>query len=41
MLNNKGFDEEIYFVFEELKYSFPQMKFEQISHCAGLLSLSK
>lgn len=33
--------EEIYFVFEELKKSFPKMKFEQFSCCAGLLSLEK
>ncbi len=33
-------DDEIYFVFEELQKAFPKMKFEQISHCAGLLSLS-
>ncbi len=33
-------DDEIYFVFEELQKAFPKMKFEQISYCAGLLSLS-
>lgn len=33
-------DDEIYFVFEELHKAFPKMKFEQISYCAGLLSLS-
>lgn len=33
--------EEIYFVFDELKEFFPQMKFEQFSCCAGLLSLEK
>ncbi len=32
-------DEEIYFVFEELKKAFPHMEFEQMSCCAGLLSL--
>ena len=32
-------DEEIYFVFDELRESFPAMKFEQISYCAGVLSL--
>ena len=32
-------DEEIYFVFDELRESFPTMKFEKISHCAGVLSL--
>ena len=34
-------DEEIYFVFNELQKVFPTMKFEKISHCAGLLSLSR
>lgn len=34
-------DEEIYFVFEELQKAFPKMKFEQVSYCAGLLSLSR
>ena len=32
-------DEEIYFVFDELRKSFPTMQFDQISHCAGVLSL--
>ena len=32
-------DEEIYFVFEELQKTFPTMEFEQISYCAGVLSL--
>ena len=32
-------DEEIYFVFDELGKSFPTMKFDQISNCAGVLSL--
>ena len=32
-------DEEIYFVFDELRKTFPAMRFEQISHCAGVLSL--
>ena len=32
---------EIYFVFEELKKAFPQMRFEQISYCAGLLTLQR
>lgn len=31
--------EEIYFVFEELQKAFPNMKFEQGSYCAGILSL--
>ena len=34
-------DEEIYFVFDELQKTFPTMKFEQISYCAGVLSLSQ
>lgn len=32
-------DEEIYFVFDELKKTFPKIKFEQISYCAGVFSL--
>lgn len=32
-------DEEIYFVFDELQKTFPAMRFEQISYCAGVLSL--
>lgn len=32
-------DEEIYFVYDELRKSFPAIKFEQVSHCAGVLSL--
>lgn len=32
-------DEEVYFVFDELRGPFPTMKFEQISYCAGILSL--
>lgn len=38
---NEWDDEEIYFVFEELKHSFPNMKFEPMSYCAGLFSLKK
>ena len=34
-------DEEIYFVFDELRKTFPTMRFEQISYCAGVLSLSR
>lgn len=34
-------DEEIYFVFDELKEHFPQMEFEQISCCAGVLYLKR
>ncbi len=33
--------EECYFVFEEIKKSFPKMTFEQVSHCAGLMTLGK
>ncbi|MCM1042716.1 MAG: class I SAM-dependent methyltransferase [Corallococcus sp.] len=32
-------DEENYFVYSELKKYFPNMKFEKVSHCAGVLSL--
>lgn len=31
--------DEIYFVFEELKKAFPKMEFKPISYCAGVLSL--
>ena len=34
-------DDEIYFVFDEMKQFFPKMKFEQMSCCAGLLSLHR
>ena len=34
-------DEEIYFVIEELKIHFPEIEFEQMSKCAGLISLHK
>lgn len=34
-------EEEIYFVFDEWKKLFPKMEFEQISCCAGLLSLER
>lgn len=34
-------DEEIYFVFDEIKKHFPKMKFEKMSSCAGLFSLQK
>lgn len=32
-------DDEIYFIVDELRKSFPQMKYEKFSFCAGLLSL--
>lgn len=34
-------DDEIYFVADELTKSFPQMKFEKFSFCAGLFSLNR
>ncbi len=34
-------EDEIYFVFDELKKSFPKLEFEQVSYCAGLLSLTR
>lgn len=34
-------DEEIYFVIEEMKKIFPDIEFEQVSYCAGLLSLKR
>ena len=34
-------DEEIYFVYDELKEYFPAMQFEQMSDCAGLISLER
>ena len=34
-------EDEIYFVFDELKSSFPTMQFEPFSYCSGLLSLKK
>lgn len=34
-------DDEIYFVVDELMKSFPQMKYEKFSFCAGLFSLRK
>ena len=32
-------DDEIYFVIEELRAHFPEIQFEQMSDCAGLISL--
>lgn len=32
---------EIYFIYDELKQAFPQLQFEPMSHCAGLLTLKK
>ena len=34
-------DEEVYFVVDELKRSFPTLSFEKFSHCAGVLSLTR
>ncbi len=34
-------EDEFYFVFDELKEAFPQLKFEQISFCAGVLRLER
>ena len=34
-------DEEFYFVFEELQRVFPALSFTQVSHCAGILTLSR
>lgn len=34
-------EDEIYFVYDELKMHFPQMRFTPVSHCAGLLCLRR
>lgn len=34
-------DDEIYFVYDELKEHFPQMNFEQMSYCAGVFELRR
>ena len=34
-------DEEIYFVADELRKSFPGLKFAKISHCSGIITLEK
>ena len=34
-------DDEIYFVYDELKASLPELQFEKISDCAGILSLKR
>lgn len=34
-------DDEIYFVFDEIKHHFPSMQFEPISYCAGIISLQR
>lgn len=38
---NEWDDDEIYFIFDELKEYFPQMEFEQISQCAGIFYLRR
>lgn len=40
-MGNEWDDDEIYFVFNELKEHFPQMEFEQVSYCAGVLYLKR
>ena len=34
-------EDEIYFVYDELKFIFPQLSFEPYSECAGVLTLKK
>ena len=34
-------DEEIYFVVEELQDAFPGLSFSKVSHCAGILTLTR
>lgn len=34
-------DEEIYFVFDELREVFPDLTFTEISSCAGILTLTR
>ncbi len=34
-------EDEIYFVYDELKEKFPEMKFEPLSACAGILTLER
>ncbi len=34
-------EEEFYFVFDELKDYFPNATFNQVSHCAGILTIKK
>ena len=33
--------DEIYFVYDELKIHFPTMQFEQMSNCAGIITLHR
>lgn len=39
LIGDKWDNEEIYFVVDEMKKVFPQMKFERFSFCAGLFSI--
>ena len=34
-------DEEIYFVIDELRNTFPGLSFTQVSYCAGIISLPR
>ena len=34
-------DEEIYFVIDEMRQSFPNLIYQPVSHCAGILTLSR
>lgn len=34
-------DEEIYFIVDELRNTFPSLFFTQVSHCAGVLTITK
>ena len=34
-------EDEFYFVAEELRKAFPQLMFEKVSHCAGILRLGR
>ena len=34
-------DEEFYFVYDEMKDKFPTVTFDQISHCAGIITIKK
>ena len=36
---DKWDDDEIYFVVDELQKRFPQMRFEPLSYCSGVLAL--
>jgi len=39
--NDEWDDEEIYFVYDELKAHFPQMTFTKYSYCAGVLQIER